>query len=424
MFRYKPYAWITAVVLLLLSLAACGGQEKATTSSSKEPDERPVYSSDKLNSRVTEANNQTGFTLVQQLWEHQTKNHFFSPLSFSQALGMVYSGAAGVTQEEMADALHYKGLEDEAIATGNAALLDVLASSKKGGFQVKLANSLWLHQGASFSEDFLASLRYTYRAKVSELDFASPQTPKTINDWVNQQTDGRIPSLIDQPLPKQDRMVLLNAISFDAKWSLPFDPEMTSQDIFHRADGTEVPASFMRQYKYFAYKKTARYEVALLPYADSSCSMAIVLPAAGIRPDELMAELTEHPMDWQSGFPKQKIVLELPKFSYSDEAKLVQPLMKLGMKRAFDPTQADFSPITGKEGEPLSISGILQRSFIRVDEAGTEAAAATAVMGEAGSAGKPEEPVRFIVNRPFFYAIQDSATHAVLFAGVVYDPGT
>ncbi|WP_058301225.1 serpin family protein [Gorillibacterium timonense] len=419
----KQIIGLAGVVILVLGglVAAYMTRGEADETLHQKADKRSASSMDELTAKVADANQKTALALSLKLFEKKTTNSLFSPVSLSMALGMVYSGAAGETQAEMTKALHYKGLDPEKVAKGNKALLDTLSpsSSAPDKFQLKLANSLWLDKGISFSSHFLKKVKDGYQAEVATLDFTSSKAPDTINRWVKKQADGLIPKMIDGPLG-DTKLALLNAASLKAKWENQFQPSTTFNEPFIRADGLVINVPTMHQVASFGYRKADLFSAVRMPYADSTCSMIIVLPN-GPGLTALLPTLLKHPEDWTgSAFTEQLVNLTLPKFRFSDEMELTQPLTDLGMKQAFTPGKANFTPIADIQPS-LAISRILQRSFIEVDEGGTKAAAATAVLMAGGAAA---QPVNMTVDRPFFLAIQDEATGTLLFTGTVYDPET
>ena len=356
-------------------------------------------------------------------------NLFYSPYSISLALAMTYAGARGETEAGMARALHFTLDQASLHPAFNALDLELASRARPSegmggnGFELSIANSLWGQQGFDFEPPFLDTLAENYGAGLRAADFArAPEDArKAINDWVSDQTRNRIENLVpDGAITPLTRMVLANAIYFKAAWQYPFDEDATAPAPFHLLDGTQASVPMMKLSETYSYASGEGWQAVALPYEQGQLSMVVLLPAAG------GFEVFEQGLDGArlqgilDGLRGRHLILSVPRFRVESSFALADPLSQLGMGAAFAPDQADFSGMTG--GRDLYISDVVHKAFVSVDEAGTEAAAATAVM-MAATAMESDEPLALAVDRPFLFLIVDQPTGAVLFLGRVLDPG-
>jgi serpin B len=353
----------------------------------------------------------------------QPGNLVLSPYSIGAALAMSRAGAAGETARQL-DAVLHAALAKDLHAGFNA--LDEALARRPGKYRVldqsielelATANRLWGQKDFSFEAAFLDRLAGSYGAGMQIVDYKTDHEAgrRTINDWVAARTKDRIKDLIPQGvLDARTRLVLTNAIYLKAPWLLPFDPAAAAT--FRRADDSAVQAQMMSQSVSLAYGRGDGYQAVRLPYA-GGLSMVAILPDAGT------LGAFERSLDGAalrrivSGLAAKPVVLSMPRFSFRSKAALKDALGELGMPIAFT-DRADFSGITREE--PLAITDVLHQAFIAVDEKGTEAAAATAVIFHAISA--PLQPVVLTLDRPFLFLIQDDETGAILFMGRLADP--
>jgi serpin B len=377
---------------------------------------------------LIEGNSAFAFDLYRFLAEQQGgENLFYSPHSVSLALAMTYAGARGETEEEMAEALHFI-LTQENLHPAFNALDQELAQRGEGaegkdeeeGFRLNIANAIWGQKDYQFLDAFLDVLAENYGAGLRILDFAgAPEESRvTINDWVSEETEGKIEDLIPEgSIDPLTRLVLTNAIYFNAAWANPFDEEATREGSFILLDGSEVSVPMMHQTESFGYAEGGDYQAVELPYDGREMSMVIVLPEEGefeAFEDSLDAERVEAII---AQLDQRQVALTMPTFEFDARFSLKQALAALGMPAAFSDS-ADFSGMTGDR--ELFISDILHKAFVSVDEEGTEAAAATAVVMKLLSA--PEEPVEVTLDNPFLFLIRDVQTGTILFVGRVVDP--
>jgi serpin B len=375
-------------------------------------------------------NSAFAFDLYQTLRAGGDGNLFYSPYSISLALAMTHAGARGETGQQMADVLHFTRPPDRLHPVFNALDLELArrgggAAGKEGeGFRLNIVNALWGQDGYTFLSEFLDILAEHYGAGLRLIDFAgAPEKAReNINDWVSDQTENRIEDLIpEDAIDTWTRLVLVNAIYFDAAWLHPFEAESTYQGVFHLLDGGEVTVPMMPQTEFFAYAEGEGYQAVELPYDGYALSMVILVP----RPGQFEAFEGSLGAGRVSGIVgdlhPEEVHLTLPKFTFESSVKLAQTLSDMGMPDAFLYPVADFSGMDGSR--ELFIGEVIHKAFVSVDEAGTEAAAASAVLGPAGAALDPDPPVEIMVDRPVVFLIRDIETGTILFVGRLVDPG-
>jgi len=396
------------------------------------------------NSLAASAINSLGIDLL-HLTGKPDDNALLSPYSIETALAMTYAGADGRTRDEMARVLHLRG-DGAQVADAFAALqanLDELVQSsvqradamkKYGGksdpITLDVANRLFGQQGYDFRPAFLDLLKTKYQAPFQAMDFKHnpAKAAKTINDWVEDKTNKRIKDLVPaDALNALTRLVLVNAIYLKAPWANPFPESATKPLPFHVADSATVDVPTMSIQKSFGYAKARGVTVVSVPYSGGELQFLIILPDDVKGLAKIEAELTADKLTGWANLPNQDVRLFLPKFKMQPPTlPLGDALQKLGMLTAFDkpPGSANFDRIAPRRPtDYLSISDVFHKTFISVDEKGTEAAAATAVaMRAAGFMRQPPEPVEVKVDHPFLFAIQHRASGACLFLGHVVNP--
>jgi serpin B len=375
---------------------------------------------------LVDGNSVFAFDLYQAL-KDSNDNLFYSPYSISLALAMTYAGARGETEQQMADTLHFIHSQNHLHPAFNS--LDMELSQRgegsKGkdgeGFRLNIVNAIWGQKDYAFLTEFLDILAENYGAGLRILDFVkSPEDARiTINKWVSDETEARIKDLIPQgAIDSLTRLVLTNAIYFNAAWQFPFKEDATSDGTFYLLDGGQTIVPKMSQTESFGYAEGEDYQAVELPYDGQELSMIILLPKAG------QFETFEDSMSYQivqgiiSDLERREVNLTMPKFEFESEFSLAQTLAAMGMPIAFS-ANADFSGMTGNRD--LSIAEVIHKSFISVDEAGTEAAATTAVIMKLTAT--PGMPVDVTIDRPFIFLIRDIETETILFIGRVLNPG-
>jgi serine protease inhibitor len=344
-------------------------------------------------------------------------NVFISPLSASMALGMTMNGAAGTTLDEMRSTLGFGSMPlDEASASYKS--LTALLRGLDRTTEVRIANSIWYRDGFPFRDEFFAVARGDFDAEVRGLDFGDASAAGTINDWVRRATGGKIPTIVDAIAP-DDVMLLVNAIYFNGAWRARFDAAETREASFASPAGS-VAVQLMHGQIPLAYYADDELEAADLAYGNAAYSMTVLLPRPGVSVDGVVAALT--PDRWRrviDGLGASAGDVYLPKFTLTFEQLLNDQLQALGMRSAFLPDGADFTGMS-PVGRQLYVSKVLQKSFVDVDEEGTEAAAATSVTIGVTSAG-PDHVV-FRAHRPFVFAIRERLTGTILFVGKIIAP--
>ncbi len=416
--------WISSLLIVALMLplvSACALPPGAATVSASTSRELEPEAGDAEIASVAAAVNGFGLDLYRALAAERDGNLFFSPYSIALALTMTYAGARGQTAEEMAAVLGL-ALPDEQVHPAMNALDLALHAGEDQGLDsyeppiFRSANALWGQDGLGFEEAFLETLAANYGAGMRVTDFAkSEEARAAINAWVEEQTEERIKDLIKPGmLSALTRLVLTNAVYFKAQWQNPFLESATEDGTFHQWDGTDVTVPMMRQTESLGYYAADGIQVVELPYAGQSHSMLILLPEEGQLAD-LAAGLDEARLrELVGGLKRQTVALTMPRFEYEAEFELGEVLAGMGMPTAFG-EGADFSGMTTEAD--LYISEVVHKAWVAVDEKGTEAAAATAVIMV--EAAIPMEPVEMVVDRPFLFAIRHRSTGALLFVGQV-----
>ncbi|MBP8865229.1 MAG: serpin family protein [Acetobacterium sp.] len=375
---------------------------------------------DAFDMTLVEKTNDFGFNLYKNL-ARENENIMISPVSVSLAMAMVYNGANGATREDMARALNVQGLELDRLNKNNLALLYYLTSADPE-LTLNIANSIWMLEDFKFLEAFVATVKNDYQAEAKKLDFADPKSADVINKWVNDKTRGTIDQIVTPPIDSQTIMFLINAVYFKGSWTSPFETELTSEQAFNLVDGQTVTVPTMYQSGSFDYLKSSGFQALRLPYGeDEQMAMVLFLPDQNTSLSEFQNQLNQDNWsNWQAHFEAKAGTLMLPKFTMEYEKSLNQVLAELGMGIAFEPGKADFSGLAAAAAGDIYISNVKHKTFIQVDESGTEAAAVTSV--EVGTTSMPAYDFELNFDRPFFYAIEDSETGAIVFMGAVLDP--
>lgn len=381
--------------------------------------QKRAEAAEQLDPKIAQAQNNFGLKLHQQLvLEKPNQNLFISPTSVSLALSMAYNGSSGETSQAMAKALGWDGMTMEQINQGNQTMNSLLERAGSG-IQLSIANSIWTRKGNKFKDSFLKVNKDYYDAEVSELDFNSPKSVDTINKWVKKHTNNKIPTILDKPFDSQDKMAIVNAIYFQGGWKDEFSPSATKDEPFHYVDGSSKNVPMMSRTGSYEYLKEADYQAIRLPYGEGQMDMLVVLPSEASSLSKLHESLWRDPSRLQKPFRSSIGEIKLPRFKLEYGSPLVPALTKLGMQIAFDSTRADFSKMASQQ---LFIGNVVHKTFLEVNEKGTEAAAATAIMMTGTSAPEPTTPFQMVVDRPFFIAIEDRQTGAWLFTGSIYTP--
>jgi serine protease inhibitor len=415
--RLTHHGSVSSVVLAALVIAACGG---APTETHGPPAALTTLPRDlsPAESRVRDAANAFSFAIWQQInGAQRDTNVFVSPLSASFALGMTMNGAANQTWNEMRSALQFGGATGAEIDAGYKSLIALLMSLDPG-VQFQIANSIWYSAGFPFRQTFFDTTKFYFGAAVRGLDFSNvPSSLAAINGWVNSETSGRIPKVLDDIDPAEV-MFLINAIYFKGSWRTRFDPAQTTASTFLASGGVSQPAQLMHRLDTLSYAETPAYQAADLPYGNSAFTMTVLLPKPGTDVEVVAASLT--PAAWQAlagSFRTAKVDLSLPKLKLTYERKLNDDLRQLGMLVPFVPDVADFTQMSAPPaGNHLFIDFVKQNSFVDINEEGTEAAAVTTVGIQATAA---PVVIAMRVDRPYIFVLRERLSGTVLFMGKI-----
>ncbi len=401
---------LTCLALATL-LTACSEQQE-------EPSVSDLTLTEK-SAKIIAADNQFGFELFKKINDSPevTKNTMISPLSVSLALAMVYNGTDGNTKKQMEELLHKTNLTPDDINQSYQDLVTGL-SSHDPKVELSISNAIFYRNSFSIKNNFITTNQNYYKAEVSGLDFSkTTETLNTVNGWVNTQTKGKIDKIIERVNP-EDIMYLLNAIYFNGEWKYSFDNKKTADQSFTREDKTVITVPTMTIENQFRFYSHQSFELLEMPYGSDKFSMLIFLPVPGKNTSDIISLLTaESVNDWIQKLNEQKKEVFLPKFEFKFDNSLVDELKALGMTDAFDDMKANLSGIS--DAAQLVISEVMHKTYIKVDERGTEAAAVTGITFGVTSVG-PDNSFR--ADHPFVFAIREKDTKAILFIGKVMNP--
>lgn len=362
---------------------------------------------------LSKANNRFAWSIFKELnKEDADRNIFISPLSITSALGMALNGAEGSTKEAMETALGYKGMMREEINSGYKYLLERLKALDEK-IKLNISNSIWIRDSFPVRQEFIDLNRDAYSAEIEVLNFNSPDAADTINNWIDDATEGLISKMIEPPIDPRTIMYLINAIYFKGIWSTQFDPGKTFDGTFHKYGGGNQSARMMDRKGEIEYLDEENYKAIRMPYGDGKTAMYCILPDEGEDINTFISEFTEE--EWgnlKSGLlPMDDLIVQIPKFKMEYGIKeLNSALTALGMGEAFQPVVADFSGIA----DDVWIDAVLHKAVIEVNEEGSEAAAVTVVEMRTTAI---VEPITFIADRPFLFIIADDEEGTILFMG-------
>lgn len=407
----------TTIILILLS---------ATMMSCQKQDPKPDNPFDlpEKSAQLIEADNQFGFELFRKVAAEAKPNDntMISPLSVALALGMTYNGASGNTKTEMEKTLKLFGLTSEQINHAHKALLAALKSADPDVL-LEIANAIYYRQGTTVLESFSSTNKNFYDAEISALDFNNPASVDVINGWVANKTRDKIPTIIEQLEPDLV-MVLLNAIYFNGIWQHKFDETKTHNLQFRHGDGQMKEVETMNQETSLEYMNNNLFSAVHLPYGKGQFQMTVILPDENKTTSDVMNSFSlDNWQKWMKAFKKEdKVVVTMPRFKFAWEMQLNDILKAMGMPKAFTPYVADFSGINGAKND-LYIGYVKHKTFVDVNENGTEAAAVTAVgMFTTSMPVDPPKKIYFNVDRPFIFTISEKTTGTILFIGEIRAP--
>lgn len=395
------------ILVLLFVLIGCEKNSVFVSTTGRLKDIKEVNTID--NSIVTNLN-----TFAFNMYDNLSGNNMFiSPTSIYLALGTVYNGAAGDTQKEMEDVLNIK---DMSLNEFNKLCRDLqYLILGYDNTKIELANSIWIRNSFSKSvkDDFINNNKEYFGTMISDLDFNKSSAKNTINNWINKNTKGRIKDAIEGNIDSSTIMILINTIYFKASWENQFDVDYTIKGNFNGINGINK-VDMMRQTETFKYMENDLLQAILLPYEDDRTSMFIILPKGNLNDLKIDNDSFENIID-EVNKNSSRVILTMPKIEMDYNVKLNEILAKLGMPSAFD--KADFSKMTDKD---ILISDITHKTFLNIDENGTEAAAMTKINMDVTSVME-DEPKEMNVDHPFMFGIIDNDSKAILFLGNIND---
>lgn len=372
-------------------------------------------------SALTRPYEQFGFDVLRGLRSHDPKSDvFISPTSIAVALAMTSNGANGATRDAILKTLHSDGASMDAFNAANRALAEKMANAKS--VQLTMANALWIDRELPVNSSFVQTLGANYSAQAENVNFRSPEAVRTINAWVAKNTNDRIEKILDAVDPATVA-VLTNAIAFKGKWTAQFDPKATQPHDFKAGSGTARQVPMMKHTAEYGYANADGLEAIRLPYSDGKFAMYVVLPQDATRMQSFLDKLTAEEFEaLRTSLHAQHGTIELPRFTSKYDTTLNTVLERLGMSVAFS-GKADFGGISNTQKQ-FQISEVRHASFLKVDEEGTEAAAATSVGIRATAIRIEPPPFHMIVDHPFFVAIRDEASGQLLFTGIIAEPAS
>jgi serine protease inhibitor len=406
----KTITGLLTLISLAILLSDCKREEKQ--------DEAGTVKAQLKSAQLVNASNKFGLNLFKAVQQQVLdSNILISPFSALEALSMTYNGANGATETEMAEVLGFSGYTDTEVNEYNQSLTNALVSADaKVKFEV--ANSIWYDSGFTVLQSFIDVNKKYYDAEVSALEFSSPGAVGIINGWVSEKTHGKIPTIIDK-IPGGVVMYLINAIYFYGSWQYQFDKSKTSGTDFYIEGGSSINHLQMTLEAEINYYENDDFQAVELPYNNGTFNFRILLPRSGKNVNKIISNFDDAKwMDLTGSMFKTKVVVKIPKFKFEMDCLLNDPLKSLGMVSAFG--GADFSGIDGYQD--LFITRVIHKTFIDLNEEGTEAAAVTAVELGKSSTGSDDKIKYFTANKPFIYAITEKSTDAILFIGKMMDP--
>jgi len=406
---------LLAAVLWGFLLSACSKDISAVNDLS-EDGIRPLHKNEKF---IAESDTKFGLNLFRQIAAAQPdSNIFISPLSTSMALGMTLNGAAGGTYEDMKNTLALNGLSEDEINAAYRSLIDLLLNLDENVI-FQIANSIWCEQNFQPEQSFLDISQQYFDAETASLNFSSPEAVSIINSWVSDKTNGMIEEILDY-IPANVVMYLINAIYFKGSWQYEFNPDNTETAQFITSGGRPAECRMMKIAGLFKYYQDDQVQVVELPYGSRKFCMTILLPAVSVDINSFTADLNKS--RWQhylNSLKSDSGQVKLPKFKVEYKLKMNNVLTAMGMGSAFDPARADFTRITSGGG--IWINRVLHKTFIQVDEEGTEASAATVVEMIKLSGDGPDY-FYMHADRPFIYIIRERNSDTILFLGKMMKP--
>jgi serpin B len=408
----KRFLYAVAASVLCCNYA-CNVADEPETEDIKtaEPIELTTRQGEKV-----DADNRFTFNIFKEVSASQGANTFFSPLSLNIALGMLYNGASGETRTEMAEVLGLAGFTETEINDYYRKMSQALLTIDPLT-ELSIANSIWYREGLQVKKPFLDLNQQYFDAVVRALDFSKPDAAGIINQWCADKTKDRIKEIIESPIPDDVVMYLINALYFKSKWLFEFDKKNTKQDDFTQANGQKTKVNMMEQTSALPYYADDKLQCVEMPYGNQAFSMVAILPSNDMDIDNLIQYLDQ--TTWQNiinNLRNREVRLKLPRFKIECDILLNDPVYNVGMQRIF------YGGLNNISDANLFVSKIKQKTFVEVNEEGTEAAAVTVIEIKESYNPDTPQPIPFFANRPFLYLIKEKSTGVILFIGRMDDP--
>ncbi|MEX2527132.1 MAG: serpin family protein [Gemmatimonadota bacterium] len=404
--------WFPVLLPLVMSLPACDSLFGPSDLTPEPPLTELPRALSPAEDRTVQATTAFGLDLLREMAsEAPGETVFLSPFSASMALGMALNGADGETWNGMRSALRLGQLDEESVNDAHSGLLELLAGLDEG-VEWRVGNAIWHRDDLLLHEGFRDRVTRTFEARIQGLDFASPSAPAAINDWVQEATRGKIQHMAPDPIPIGVVAYLMNAIYFKGDWTIPFDARKTAGADFHLEDGSTAPIRLMTRVDTLRHVVAPHHAAVELPYSRGAFVMTVVVPRGESTTAELLASLDVE--GWNAlteSLQVGRVNVQLPRFELEWEGELNRALASMGMGTAFRPGEADFTRMF-RNSSPW-ISEVKQKSFVRVDEVGTEAAAVTSVVMVESA------PPTVRADRPFLLAIRERFSGTLLFLGLM-----
>lgn len=399
------------IILILLVFTLVVSCSKNTEVIKKE---LPPFNTVTRGKEVVKKNNEFAFKIFKKIeTENPQKNTFFSPVSLSLALAMTYNGAEKETKKAFENTLLYNNFNRDEINNVNKKLLKYLFDDSSGS-EFKIANSIWINKNFTIKQPFIDVVKNDYEAQTSKLDFSNLNSVNTINNWVSNKTQGKISKIIEQT-NSNSVLYLMNALYFNGIWKYQFEKNKTQKMPFTNKIETKK-VDMMQLEENIPFYENDEFSAITLPYKEDKFSMTILLPKSTKTIQDLNKNLTQKTWEnWSTNFKNKKVKVSLPKFKFSYKQELNDILKLSGLEKAFS-RKADFTSLTTSN---VQITKVLQKTFVDVNEEGTEAAAVTVIDVEFTSI----DPVSiFKINKPFVFLITENRTNSICFLGKINMP--
>ncbi len=369
--------------------------------------------------QLVDAQVEFGFKLFSTLTKNQNpQNIFISPTSIALTLSMLYNGATGTTQKEIAKGLSFHDISVDTLNRGNQMLQHDLNSHSSYG-SLAITHSLWAREGFSFRYQFLKDSRSYYQAQITNLDFGSSEAQGIMNRWITEETQGEIQTIVDST-QADDVLFLINTASFQGFWKTGFDRNLIKDKPFYITDKSVKISPFMSRKGIYNFLETSQLKAVEIPYDNDRFSLYLFLPKPDYNLSKMVEELTSKKLSkLLSKFRKTETLLELPRFRLDYEVDLTESLKSLGFSTMFDPTKAEFSELSS---HPTYVNSLKHQTILVLDEQGIQPATPNNLVVETASVDTLVEESSFIADRPFFSIIRDNETGNILFMGMIVEP--